>query len=177
MTLVATEEQKILRQAQLRDIELREAEEAERAKKNKDFVQVYPAGWKRLSTLIQTYPIGARLYAFLAQHIDPSCGAVIASQKLLAEELGISERYVRQVTKKLEEMRALVRVKVSAGTYAYALDPNEIWKSFDTSKKYATFKTKTLARKSDNGKINRKIKFMLHGVEDNQPDLFKEEKE
>jgi len=174
--LVNTEERKALRQAQIREAELKEAEEAEKAKKNKDFVQVYPAGWQRLTSLIQDYPIGARLYAFLAQHIDPSCGAVIASQQLLAEELGVTERYIRQVTKKLEDMRALVRVKISTGTYAYALDPNEVWRSFDTTKRYATFKTKTLARKSDNGNINRKIKFMLHGVKEEQKDLFEKEK-
>lgn len=176
-TYIDTEEKRAHRQAQIREQEQKEAEEAEKAKKNRNFVQVYPDGWKRLNQLITDYPIGARLYIFLAQHIDPSCGAVVASQQLLAEELNVSERYIRQVTKKLEEMKAILRIRIGTGMYAYALNPDEIWRSFDTSKKYATFKTKTLARKSDNGQINRKIRLMQNTKKNqDQSDLFKEEK-
>ena len=31
-----------------------------------------------------------KLYSFLAEHIDPTCGAVVADQQFLAEKLGVS---------------------------------------------------------------------------------------
>lgn len=157
-----------LRQAQLTEQSLRQAQAEEEARKNKGFTQVYSKGWQRIRDLLREFPAGAAMYAFLAEHIDPSCGAVVCSQQLLAEELGISERYVRTVSKRLEEMGALVRVKISAGTYAYALDPSEVWKSFDSAKPYAVFKTKTLARKADNGSVRRRVQVMLHGADPRQ---------
>ncbi|WP_232744893.1 helix-turn-helix domain-containing protein, partial [Haemophilus influenzae] len=33
---------------------------------------------------------GLKLYSFLAEHIDPTCGAVVADQQFLAEKLGVS---------------------------------------------------------------------------------------
>ena len=31
-----------------------------------------------------------RLYSFLAEHIDPSCGAVVADQQFLADKMGVN---------------------------------------------------------------------------------------
>ena len=59
----------------------------------------------------------------LAEHIDPSCGAVVVSQDVLAEMVGVSERTIRRATAYLEEVLALVRIRVSGSVYAYALDP------------------------------------------------------
>ena len=137
---------------------------AELSRENKDFVQVYPKGWKRLQSLIQTNPSAARLYALIAENMDPMGGAVVASQTVLAEMLGVTDRTIRTLTKALEDQRAIIRIRVGAGTYAYALDPDEIWRAWDSSKDFAVFRTRTLVSKADkeNGTVNRRIKMMVH---------------
>lgn len=146
--------------AQDRDREAREAEE----KKNSGFTQVYSKGWQRLQALINANPSAARVYAYLAEHIDGSCGAVVVSQVVLAEELGIVDRTIRRHTAWLEEAGAIVRIKVGSGVYAYALDPEEVWKSWDSKKETAAFHTKTLVSKRDkeNGIVKRKLNMMVH---------------
>lgn len=140
-----------------------EAEEAKKARANRDFTQVYPKGWRRIQVLIQQSPAAARLYAFLAEHIDGSVGAVVVSQDVMAAELGISTKTVKRQTAALEEMGALVRIRVGTGVYAYALDPHEVWKSWDDRKESAAFVTKTLVRKADaeNGNVKRKLNVMV----------------
>lgn len=154
-----------MRRAELRARDSDAAAQEERARRgNTDFVQVYPKGWARLDQLIQTNPQGARVYAFLAKHIDGSCGAVVVSQEILAQSLGVVERTIRRLTKRLEEEGAIVRIKVGTGVYAYALDPTEIWRSWDEKKEHAAFTTKTLVAKKDrsNGQVRRKLRVMLN---------------
>nr|AYU70396.1 helix-turn-helix domain-containing protein [Escherichia coli] len=42
----------------------------------------------------------------------------------------------------LESKNALVRIPVAGKVCAYALDPHEVWKGYNTSKNYAAFVTK-----------------------------------
>lgn len=139
-----------------------EARENEEAKKNRGFTQVYPKGWKRLATLLEKSPKLARFYVFLAEHVDDS-GSVTAGQAVLAECLGVTEKTIQRWSKQLEEMNALVRIRVSNGAYAYALSPDEIWKSWDNKKEYAAFNSRTLVKKSDkaNMMIKRRLSVML----------------
>lgn len=163
MLNVTTPETRRLRMIEMaaddRERELAEEE----AKRNKDFVQVYPKGWKRLQELIRSHPSAARLYAFLAEHIDGTCGAVVVSQDVIARELAIHKRTVIRLSQYLETSGALVRIKVGGGVYAYALDPNEVWRSWDSKKETAAFTTRTLVLKSDraNRTVKRKLKVML----------------
>ena len=163
---VSTTEERLQRFMQLVDERLNEERENRERKKNKDFVQMYPRGFDRAISMIAEYPLAARIYMFLAKHIEPGTGAVVASQQLLADELGISVRSVQRGTKWLDENNIVLRLKLGAGTvYAYCLDPSEVWKSWNTSKKYAAFNTKTLARYKDNGDIKRRLMVMLKGKE------------
>lgn len=151
----------------------RSARDAERrdelARENRGFTQVYPKGWARLQRLIQTHPSAARLYALLAENLDPQGGVVVASQSVLAELLGVTDRTVRTLTKTLEDQHALVRIRVGAGTYAYALDPTEIWKAWDSQKDWAVFHTKTLVSKGGANKhVARRIRTLLN---EDQPEL------
>ena len=163
---VSTTEERLQRFMQLVDERLNEESENRERKKNKDFVQMYPKGFDRAIFMIGQYPLAARIYMFLAKHIEPGTGAVVASQQLLADELGISVRSVQRGTKWLDENNIILRLKLGAGTvYAYCLDPSEVWKSWNTSKKYAAFNTKTLAQHKDNGDIKRRLMVMLKGKE------------
>ncbi len=132
-------------------------------RKNRDFVQVYPKGWRRLRWLIQANPTAAKLYSWIAEHMDPDGGALVVSQVVMAEALGVSEITVRRLTKWLEENRVMVRVRVGSGVYAYALDPEEVWRAWDTQKETAVFRTRTLVKKRDrhNAQVERRIRMML----------------
>lgn len=141
--------------------------EIEEARKNQGFTQVYPKGFDRIKSLIKQWPLAAQLYLFLAQHIEDHTGAVVANQELLAKELGVTTRTIRKVTKWLDENNIVIRVKLSGShLYAYCLDPLEVWKSWNTAKEYAAFRTKTLARKSDNADIKRRLKTLLAGQQE-----------
>jgi len=161
--LVATDEARNLRRMEL-DAQDREADQKrEQEKRNRGFSQVYAKGWQRLQHLIQQNPSAARVYAFLAEHIDGVAGAVVVEQRVMADSLGVHEVTVRRQTKYLEEIGALVRIKVGTGVYAYALDPDEVWKSWDSEKENAAFVTRTLVRKADkqNEEVRRKLKLMM----------------
>ena len=163
---VSTLEDRFQRFIQLVDERLNEEKENHNEKKNKNFVQMYPRGFDRAIEIIEEYPLAARLYMFLAKHIEPGTGAVVASQQLLADELNISVRSVQRATKWLDKNNVVLRVKLGGGSiYAYCLDPDEVWKSWNTTKKYAAFNTKTLARNKDNGDIKRRLMVMLKGKE------------
>lgn len=159
---VVTPEQRLQRFIQLVEEKMQETQEAANRKKNKGFTQVYSNGFKRITELFTQYPLAGRIYVFLAEHIEPGTGAVVASQELLAEEMEVTTRTIRTATKWLEDNNVLLRIRLGAGgIYAYCLDPNEVWKSWDTSKKYAAFNSKTLARKNDNGNVKRRLMVMV----------------
>lgn len=141
----------------------REAAEAE-ARKNKGFAQVYDPGWMRLQQLVRDNPSAARLYMWVAQHADGEGGTVVASQDLIAEELGIHRTTVWRLSKALEDAKALVRIRVGPSVYAYALNPHEVWRSWNTTKDTAVFITKTMVRKRDreNATVDRKVRMMVH---------------
>lgn len=141
----------------------RKAAEDESRRSNKDFTQVYGKGWARIRELINTNPTAARIYTFLAEHMTGTEGAVVVSQELMAESLGLHVITVKRHTKSLEQQGAIVRIRIGTGVYAYALDPTEIWKSWDDKKELAAFTTRTLVKKSDrsNGHVKRSLKVMV----------------
>lgn len=161
--LVATDEARKLRRMELDAQDRDSALKSESEKKNRGFSQVYAKGWQRLQYLIQQNPGAARVYAFLAEHIDGTVGAVVVEQRVMAESLGVHEVTIRRNTKYLEEIGALVRIKIGTGVYAYALDPEEVWKSWDSEKENAAFVTRTLVRKADkqHDEVRRKLKLMM----------------
>ena len=76
---------------QLSDEAKKNTEDLEEAKKNQVYTGI-PKGWERVRELLKdSQGISAlKLYSFLAEHIDPTCGAVVADQQFLAEKLGVS---------------------------------------------------------------------------------------
>ena len=126
---------------------------------------MYPKGWKKIGNLAKGNPGAFGLYTFFAEHIDASCGAVVADQKFLANTLKVSTRTIQRWLDYLEENNALVRIPVAGKVCAYALNPEEVWKGYNTSKNYAAFVTKTLVNK--NGDIQRRLTAMFDGKKNN----------
>lgn len=154
---------------------MQEAKREELSRENKGFVQVYPQGWQRIRSLMAENPTAAKVYAVLAEHIDPACGAVVVSQDVLAEMVGVSERTIRRATAYLEEVMALVRIRVSGSVYAYALNPSEVWRAWDCQKEHAAFLTRTLVKKgAQNGLVRRRLQMMIR-EQAGEPELSFEE--
>ena len=130
-------------------------------KKNSRFTQVSPKGWERVRELLTDKQgvAALRLYSFLAEHIDPSCGAVVADQQFLADKMGVNRSTIIRWLNYLESKNALVRIPVAGKVCAYALDPHEVWKGYNTSKDYSAFVTKTLV--NNDGDIKRRIMSMF----------------
>jgi len=158
--LIVTEAQREVRQLDIDEEKQQEAERQEEARKNRGFTQIYPLGWKRVAELAKGNPQALQLYVFLANHLDPTCGAVVASQQFLAKAMSVSVRTIFTWSKYLEDCGALVRIPVAGKVYAYALDPAEVWKGYNTGKDYAAFNSKTLVN-NDAG-IKRRIVSMFN---------------
>src|SRR4051794_2648726 len=96
---VLTEEDRNRRKRDFEDMD-KEKLEKDKAKKrqNTHFIQVYPLGWDRIESLMKEHPTAARIYVFLAKHIDEKTGSVVVGQELLAEELGVSRRSIIRAT-------------------------------------------------------------------------------
>ncbi|TYG19643.1 MULTISPECIES: helix-turn-helix domain-containing protein [Enterobacterales] len=155
---IGTEEQ---RKKRLKELEKLNKESESDPKNNGPFTQVYQKGWERIRELSKDKQgvVAIPLYSFLAEHIDPSCGAVVADQQFLADKLGVSRSTIIRWLNYLESKNALVRIPVAGKVCAYALDPHEVWKGYNTSKNYAAFVTKTLVNKD--GDIQRRIMAMF----------------
>ena len=153
--IVQTQFDAAIRKRELKILKKEEKEKEENEIKNRNFTQTYPKGWQRIRELAKGNPGAIGLYSFFAEHIDSSCGAVVADQQFLANKLDVSTRTIRNWLNYLEEKRALIRVPVAGKVCAYALDPHEVWKGYNNNKEYAAFLTKTLVNKD--GEIQRRI--------------------
>lgn len=139
---------------------------------NSGFAQVYSKGWRRLRWLLEQKPRAASLYTWLAEHMDANGGVLVVSQAVMADAMGLSEITIRRLTGWMEEHHVIVRVRVGTGVYAYALDPDEVWKSWDNKKDYSVFRTKTLVSKKDahNQDVARRIQLMIKEREKEEAD-------
>lgn len=172
MLEVTTDPQRKVRQLDIDEEKKQEEAKQDEERKNHGFTQTYPLGWKRIAELARQNPQALQLYVFLANHLDPTCGAVVASQQFLAETLGVTTRTILTWSKYLEDQKALVRIPVAGRVYAYALNPYEVWKGYNNGKEYAAFNSKTLV--NSDGNIKRRIMSMFDSKGDNGSKLAQE---
>ena len=90
---------------------------------------------------------------------------MVCDQQFLANQMGVSTRTIRRWLDYLEEKGAGKNTSCWK-VCAYALDPHEVWKGYNTSKDYSAFVTKTLVNKD--GEIKRRIMAMFSGEESGQ---------
>ena len=132
-------------QARRQDESRAKAESQQKTRENRNFVQAYPQAWQRLRALMATKKTAnaARLYSVLAEHLDKA-GAVVATQEVLADILCVSTKTIQRQSQILEDVGALVRIQLAGGVYAYCLNPEEVWRAYDSDKEHASFHTRTL---------------------------------
>lgn len=158
-TTVETPQQRDLRQLDFKyQDEQKSLEIAKKRKNPGPWTQVTSMGWRMIEKIAKEHPASFGLFTFFAENIDENCGAVVCDQKFLADRFNVSTRTIRTWIAQLEKIGALIKIPVGQ-TYAYALDPLQVWKGYNTSRDYAAFNTKTLTDR--NGEINRKLKIMM----------------
>ena len=83
--------------------------ESMRKRKEPRFTQVSPKGWERVRELLTDKQgvAALRLYSFLAEHIDPSCGAVVADQQFLADKMGVNRSTIIRWLNYLESKKRI----------------------------------------------------------------------
>ena len=128
---------------------------------NVDFTQVTPKGWARVEDLIDKNPAAAKTFVFLARHVNGQENAVVCSQQLIADETKTSLSTVKRHLDFLENVGAIVRLKIQGGACAYCLDPQEIWRYWANAKKYAAFNTRTLVSKRENKLADRQMRLLF----------------
>ena len=99
------------------------------------------------------------LCSSLAEHIDPTCVAVVADLQCLDETLAVSRSTTIHWLNYLVSKNALARIPVADKDCAYALDPHEDWTGYNTTINHAAFVTTT--RVSKDGDIQRLIRAMF----------------
>ena len=72
--------------------------------------------------------------------------------------MGVNRSTIIRWLNYLESKNALVRIPVSGRVCAYALDPHEVWKGYNTTKEYAAFVSKTLVNKD--GDIQKGVSWL-----------------
>ena len=108
-----------------------------------------------------------RSLLIFAEHIDPTCGAVVCDQRFLANQMGVSTRTIRRWLDYLEEKRCFGKnTSCWKGLCLRFRSSHEVWKGYNTSKDYSAFVTKTLVNKD--GEIKRRIMAMFSGEESGQ---------
>lgn len=166
MTEQLSDIQRAALEVRQRDLEREQKNEEENLKnrrKNKGFTQVYPLGWRQISEIGQRSSGALKLYTFFAENLDPNCGAIVADQQFLADQLNVTDRTIRTYVSILENMGAVVKIPLAGRMFAYALDPEKVWTGFNTSKEYASFNSKTLVNKD--GNIVKRLKLQFSNKE------------
>jgi hypothetical protein len=138
--------------------------DAEKRRMNDGFVQVYSKGWARMRELLRETKSQAPLllYTFIAEHMDADGGVVVADQETICEAIGVSRTTLWRAITFLEERNALLRIVVGGSVSAYALDPSEIWRSWDSAKERAVFRTRTVVRTSaQSDQVKRRMMVMM----------------
>lgn len=104
--------------------------------RNKDFVQIYKAGFsafERLSDMKQNAAI--KLYARLASLMDAQSGVVVIDPSVLIVSLGFSKCSFHRAVKVLVEGNHIIRPE----TNVFAINPGEFWSGHGNSKPYSPF--------------------------------------
>lgn len=126
--------------------------------KNIDFVQFNRKNMSAVRLLMRKDSVAAELFMFLSQWMDRG-NCVSCSQKLLQEVLGRSRTTVYKAINHLKESGLLMVAKQGTAN-VYILNPEVVWSTWNTSKKYCEFEGRILISKEENREIEDKLKSM-----------------
>lgn len=129
-----------------------EARERERHSPYKDFCQTNLDSncGKVRRQLIMNCPSAYAIYDFLVEKAD-RCNAVICSNRVLEEALGLSQATIYRAISILREKK-FIDIKKSGSSNVYLLNKELVWKSWGTNFKYAEFGAKIVISEDEQEK-------------------------
>lgn len=137
-----------------REKQRQEQEEAEKEARKKiknspysNFYQFNRANSKAMIWLATNHPKASGILLFLLDQMD-GYNAVICSNKVLSEALGISDSSVKRSTKVLKD-HEFIAVYKSGSSNVYAVNKNLAWSSWGTNYQYAKFEAKIIISQSE----------------------------
>lgn len=127
-----------------------------RDKKNTDFIQYNRKNMTSLRLVSKENPYATDIFMFLSQKMDRA-NCVSCSNKVLQEVVGCSRSSVYRAVKGLKEA-GLITVFKQGTSQVYVLNPEVVWSSWNSNKKYCEFDGKVLVSKSENQELSKKLK-------------------
>lgn len=149
-------------QSQLDEERRQEEEQAERAKKNNDFVQFSRKNMLAIAELIRDNNTAAQIFMFLTKFTD-RYNAIVCSSAILEEYTGASRSTVSRAIKHLKN-KDFITVGKSGTTNVYILNPHVVWSSWRNAKEYCEFSGGILLSRSENADLEEKLKSKMTKV-------------
>ncbi len=118
------------------------------------FTKVYPKGWRVMRTLAAD-PTALSLYCLLGE-ISGHDNSLSATYAMLAKELGVCERTVRNAVRRLEEGGHVLVLK-HGSTNVYVIDCDQVWKTHHRYKHTCSFRTRVLLSARDGDVVRRRL--------------------
>ena len=124
---------------------------APRASSRGSWVQTERQAHEAWADLIRRHPNAARLLHLLVANMEPGGGAVVASQGVLAELLGVHRNSVRRAIRTLEDERwiEVVQLGGKGGALGYVVNSKVAWSGRRDGRRYARFTAEVLAAESE----------------------------
>ena len=115
---------------------------------NKNFVQFYEKNLATIRVLISKNPFACEVFLFLIEKMNNK-NAIICPNKVLCETFNKSKKSVERAISHLKN-NGYLHVTKAGQTNVYHMNPEIVWKAWDTNKKYCEFEGQILIAKSDN---------------------------
>ena len=118
------------------------------SRKNKDFVMMYRKCIEQLADLSLKDPRAMQIFMFLVKNMD-NTNALAIPMDLMSKMLGITRQTISSKIKYLQE-HGWIEIFKCGKTNVYVLNPDVVWTSYETQKKYCKFKGVFMLDPSEN---------------------------
>ena len=146
-----------IRQQAIKEDELKENEEYEKSKKNRNFVQLYRDNMPELRWLMAKSGIASSILFFILEHMDNK-NALACSYAVFEDYFEVSRTTIYRAIKLLEE-NGFIDVMKMGTSNVYVVNTDVAWSSWENQKQFAQFEGKMLVSRKENKDYQYRSKF------------------
>lgn len=128
--------------------ELKENEEYEKSKKNRNFVQLYRDNMPELRWLMAKSGIASSILFFILEHMDNK-NALACSYSVFEDYFEVSRTTIYRAIKLLQENGFIDVLKMGTSN-VYVINTDVAWSSWENQKQFAQFEGKILVSRKEN---------------------------
>lgn len=126
-------------------------DEKPEGRKNKNFVQMNRDNMPALRLINRKNPYAHELFTFLCEQMD-RYNCISCSQKVLQEVMQCSRTTIYRAIKDLKDENLMIVMK-QGSAQVFVLNPEVVWTTWESNKKYCEFQGKILLAKDENKRI------------------------